>query len=218
MWRMLIPYQWFFNESYGKIFSNAIILGIMPDAGCGICVSNKHRKDGISMLEQAGTMFDDMVGMLNRIKKKVYGERMALFREKNAKLLNEMVEFVEQAEKRDGIEDQQQAEKRDEVEDQQQVKSRDEAAAQAAQAFADAVEARFAKRGKIGGRTQMDINLFMIYYVFPAILLTESACAVPLADAIRDEWRGRFRDSAQIDYTSYEELSKTFQDKILGIF
>lgn len=146
------------------------------------------------MLEQAGSMFDDMEGMLNRIKKKVYGERMNFFRKKNAQLLSEMTGFVEQAEKRD------------------------EAAMQVAKAFADAVEARFAKRGKISGRSQMDINLFMIYFVFPAILLTESDCAVSLADAIRDEWRGRFRDSAQLDYTTYEEISGTFKEKFLGLF
>lgn len=129
-----------------------------------------------------------------RIKKKVYKERMEAFREKNKDILAEMTGFVEQA------------------------KKRDEAAAQVAERLAEAVEARFAKRGKIKGRSQMDINLFMIYYVFPAILMTQSECAVPLADAIRDEWRGRFRDSAQLNYTTFEEISSTFQEKILGLF
>lgn len=141
-------------------------------------------------------MFDNMEAMMYRIKKKVYAERMEQFQEKNRALLAEMTGFVEQAEEQ----------------------RRDEAAAQVARAFADAVEARFARRGKISGRSQMDINLFMIYYVFPAILLSGSECAVPLADAIRDEWRGRFRDSAQIGYTTYEEISSTFQEKFLGLF
>lgn len=146
------------------------------------------------MLEREEAIFDDMERMLDRIKKKVYKERMESFRKKNAQLLSEMVHFVEQAEKRH------------------------EAAAEVAKTLADAVETRFAKRRKISGRTQMDINLFMIYYVFPAILLTESECAVPLADAIRDEWRVRFRDSGQLSYTTYEEISNTFQEKILGMF
>lgn len=146
------------------------------------------------MLEQAETMFDNMEAMLYRIKKKVYKERMEQFREKNQETLAEMTGLVEQG------------------------TDREEAAAQVAKALADAVERRFAKRGKISGRSQMDINLFMIYYVFPAILLTQSECAVPLADAIRDEWRGRFRDSAQLQYTTFEELSSTFQEKILGLF
>ncbi len=139
-------------------------------------------------------MFDNMEAMMYRIKKKVYRERMEAFREKNADTLREMTGLVETAEDRKA------------------------AAAQAATAFAEAVENRFAKRGKISGRSQMDINLFMIYYVFPSILLTRSECAGLLADAIRDEWRGRFRDSAQLDYTTFEELSGTFQEKFLGIF
>lgn len=160
------------------------------------------------MLEQAGSMFDDMEGMLNRIKKKVYKERMDYFCRKNEQLLSEMTGYAERAENQNQVEN----------EDQDQVEKLDEAAAQVAKAFADAVEARFAKRGKISGRSQMDINLFMIYFVFPAILLTKSDCAVSLADAIRDEWRGRFRDSAQLDYTTYEEISETFKEKFLGLF
>lgn len=146
------------------------------------------------MLEQAGAMFDDMEAMLYRIKKKVYKERMAIFCEKNADTLRKMTGFVEQAE------------------------NKEEAAAQMATAFGDMVQDRFGKRGKISGRSQMDINVFMIYYVFPSILLTNSECARILADAIRDEWRGRFRDSAQIGYTTFEELCGTFQEKFLGIF
>lgn len=49
------------------------------------------------MLEQAGALFDDMAGMLSRIKKKIYSERMAYFRQKNEPILAEMVRFVEQA-------------------------------------------------------------------------------------------------------------------------
>lgn len=146
------------------------------------------------MLEQAGTMFDNMEAMMYRMKKKVYRERMEQFREKNGAVLTEMTGFAEQA------------------------KDRDEAVVQVAKALADAVEARFAKRGKISGRSQMDINLFMIYFVFPAILLTQSECAVPLADAIRDEWRERFRGSEQLGYTTYEEICGSFQEKFLGLF
>lgn len=148
------------------------------------------------MLEQAGTMFDNMEMMMDRMKKKAYKERMTLFREKNEAVLAQMTGFVEQA----------------------QEQGREEAAAQAAKAFADAVEARFAKRGKISGRSQMDINLFMIYFVFPAILLTQSECAGMLADAIQNEWRGRFRDSAKLSYTTYEEIYNNFQEKFLGLF
>ncbi len=139
-------------------------------------------------------MFDDMEAMIHHIKKKVYMERMEVFRAKNADILGEMLGFVENAQEKQA------------------------AAAQVAAVLADAVEKRFAKRGRISGRSQMDINLYMIYFVFPAILLTKSECAGMLADAVRDEWRGRFRDSAQISYTTFEELCGNFQEKILGIF
>ena len=146
------------------------------------------------MLEQAGMMFDNMEAMLYRIKKKVYQERMEQFREKNQETLAEMTDLVEQAADREAT------------------------AAQVAETFAGVVEQRFAKRGKISGRSQMDNNLMMIYYVFPAILLTQSECAVLLADAIRDEWRRRFRDSAQLQYAGFDELCSNFQEKLLGIF
>lgn len=162
-------------------------------------------------------MFDDMERMLDRIKKKVYRERMDYFREKNAQILSEMISFVEENAKLDEIEKAHQGENLDEIEKARQDEKRDEAAAQAAKAFADAVEARFARHRKINGRTQMDINLMMVYYVFPAILLTESGCAVPLADAIRDEWRMRFRDSEKLNYTTYENLCETFKEELFGI-
>lgn len=146
------------------------------------------------MFEQAGTMFDDMEAMMNRVKKKVYMERMEIFQQKNADILKEMTDFVEGA------------------------TDRKAAADQVAVVLADAAENRFSKKGKISGTKQMDINLYMIYYVFPSILLTGSECAEMLADAIRDEWRGRFRDSGQLGYTTYEELCGSFQEKILGIF
>ena len=146
------------------------------------------------MLERAEMMFDNMEAMLYRIKKKVYKERMEQFREKNQQTFAEMTGLVEQA------------------------ADREAAAAQVAEALAGVVEQRFAKRGKISGRSQMDINLMMIYYVFPAILLTQSECAVLLADAIRDEWRRRFRDSAQLQYADFEELCSNFQEKFMGIF
>ncbi len=141
-------------------------------------------------------MFDNMEAMMYRLKKKAYKERMEQFREKNGTILAEMTDFVERAKETD----------------------RGGAAAQTAKALADAVEARFAKRGKISGRSQMDINLFMIYFVFPAILLTHSEYAGLLADAVRDEWRGRFKNSEQLGYATYEEIYNTFQEKFLGLF
>lgn len=153
-----------------------------------------YGKERENMLEQAGTMFDDMEAMIRHIKKKVYMERMEVFRAKNADTLREITAFVENAQEKQA------------------------AAAQVASLLGDVVENRFAKRGKINGRNQMNINLYMIYFIFPSILMTKSECAEMIADAVRDEWRGRFKDSAQIDYTTYEDLCGSFQEKIFGMF
>ena len=69
----------------------------------------------------------------------------------------------------------------------------------------------------MNGRTQADLNFFMIYYVFPAILLVENENVTLIADAIRDEWRKAFKNS-QISYTDYESLLGSFREKIFGIF
>lgn len=57
----------------------------------------------------------------------------------------------------------------------------------------------------------------MIYYVFPAILMTEYKDAKIIADHLRDEWGRRFKDS-KIEYTDYDSLYGAFREKIFGIF
>ena len=146
------------------------------------------------MLENVGSMFDGMLDMMKKLKKASYESHMKGFRERNGHFFQEMIQYVEQKEDKEA------------------------AAKEVADVFTDAVKETFSVRGKIKSRTQIDMNFFMIYYVFPSILLTNSECARILADAIRDEWRGRFRDSAQIGYTTFEELCGTFQEKFLGIF
>ena len=139
-------------------------------------------------------MFDKMYPMTDGLKKKAYEKWMTEFRERHGETFKQMTESVESAQD-------QQAE-----------------AGAVAVLFADAVEKLFSKRGKISSRKQVDINCFMIYYVFPAILLTQSECATVLADAVRDEWRARFKDSSQFAYTDYATLYKSFNDKIFGMF
>lgn len=142
----------------------------------------------------AGELFDNMDAMMKRLKKPLYEERMAAFREKHRQILQEMVESVEKA------------------------VDRESEAAGIARMMADAVEEKFSKNGKISARKQVDINFFMIYYVFPAILLVQGECAIMLADAIRDEWRRRFKESRQINYADYDTIFKSFREKIFGLF
>lgn len=144
------------------------------------------------MLEQVEGMFDNMGDMLKKLKKKTYEQRMKEFRAKNGSYLQEMTKYMEAAEDK-------------------------EAAAQAvADSFIGHVTARFAENGKIKSRTQADMNFMMIYFVFPAILLTEHEDAVLLADAICSTWGSSFKAS-KIGYTTYEHLYESFREKIFGI-
>ena len=72
------------------------------------------------------------------------------------------------------------------------------------------------KRGKIDGRTQIDLNFFMIYFVFPSILQIGENGTV-IADGVRDVWSRSFKDG-DIQYTDYDTLYNSFREKIFGIF
>ncbi|NBH83133.1 hypothetical protein D7X88_10360 [bacterium C-53] len=145
------------------------------------------------MLNHVETIFDGMVDMMKKLKKPSYKKNMESFREKNDHFFQEMAQYVVERE------------------------NREEAVREVAEVFTSAVEENFSVRGRIRPRTQADLNFFMIYYVFPAILLTESEAADLIASGIRDTWRKKFKDS-NIDYTDYDRLYNTFRDKILGIF
>ena len=99
------------------------------------------------------------------------------------------------------------------------AEDKEKTAAEIATVFVDGVERKFIspKKGRIDGVVQLDLNFFMIYYVFPAILLTEHADARLIADRIRDEWSRRFKDS-DIQYTDYDSIYGAFREKIFGIF
>ena len=86
-------------------------------------------------------------------------------------------------------------------------------------AFADSIEKAFQspKKKKIDNCLQLDLNFFMIYYVFPALLKTEHEDATLIADHICEEWGRRFKDS-DIKYTDYDSLYSSFREKIFGIF
>lgn len=145
------------------------------------------------MLEQAASMFENMEAMLKKVKKKTYSERMDNFRGKYGYLFTEMTDYVDNQEEKDV------------------------AVACVADTFVGRIQEHFQVKGKIGGRKQADMNFFMIYYVFPALLLTEHENATELADAICAKWGTTFKDS-KIGYTTYDKLYDSFRNKIFGIF
>lgn len=145
------------------------------------------------MIERVETMFDNMLPMMKKLKKASYEKNMKTFRETYGHFFEEMKEYVEAGQDKEA------------------------AAKELADVFTDAVKGRFTINGRIKSRTQADMNFFMIYYVFPAILLLESAEKELIAKSIRDEWASKFKDS-DIGYADYEKIYEGFHEKILGFF
>ena len=145
------------------------------------------------MLENIELIFTDQEQMLKKLKKSSYEANMERFRREQGHFIDEMINTVKEAEDKDA------------------------ASSVVGKAFADGVFDVFSVKGKINGRKQADMNFFMIYYVFPAILLTNEECADSLCTGIKDAWNSRFRDT-NISYTDYDSLYNAFRNKIFGIF
>ncbi len=145
------------------------------------------------MLDQVETMFDGMLDMMKKLKKASYKKNMEGFRSRNGHFFQEMRQYTEG---------------KDQKED---------AAKEIAVIFTEAVKNRFSVKGKIKSRMQADLNFFMIYYVFPAILLEGGENAELIAKSIRDRWAAQFKDS-EIQYADYDRLYGAFREKIFGIF
>lgn len=147
------------------------------------------------MLTNVETMFDNQQDMMKHLKKKSYEENMAIFLGKNRHYFAEMNEYMDAAE------------------------DKEKAAKELGSCFVKAVEKRFAKgkKGKIASPVQADLNMFMIYFVFPAILKTGHADSKILADGLCNSWRENFK-GGQIGYTDYDTIYNSFREKIFGIF
>ena len=144
------------------------------------------------MLEGIEAIFDDMKLYLKKPKKKQYEENMKNFRQKYNHYFFEMTDYMK-AEKKEVM------------------------AKEIALVFVNSVKERFEKNGKIKGYIQIDLNFFMIYYVFPAILLTAHEDAVLIADTLCEIWGNTFKES-KIGYADYDTLYNSFKEKIFGLF
>ncbi|MCR5830674.1 MAG: hypothetical protein K6G67_00855 [Lachnospiraceae bacterium] len=145
------------------------------------------------MFDQSAGMFDGYRTKLKKIKKKTYEERFDLFLDGNRPVFDDMLQYIK------GRED------------------ASVAADEVANIFAENVFAEYASGGKLPGSVRTDLSLFMIYFVFPSILRIGDANSRLLCDAIRDEWRRR-TDNPTFDYTTYEDLHGSFQEKLFGLF
>lgn len=147
------------------------------------------------MLDNITSIFDDMKNKLKHLKKKSYETNMAEFQKTHGHYFEEMTNRIDTAENKEA------------------------AAMEMANLFVDEVAEKYAsgKKKQIPQYIQVDLNFFMIYYVFPALLKTEHEDAKLIADSICEEWGKRFKES-KIGYTDYETLYNSFREKIFGIF
>lgn len=145
------------------------------------------------MPENVEVIFENRTAMMRKLKKKSYEINMQSFRDEHGHFFDEMLKKVNASE--------------------------DKAAAslEVGKEFADKIFDAYNTKGKIRGAIQADLNLFMIYYVFPAVLLTEDESAKELCDGLKTAWNNRF-DDTNISYTDYATLYNSFRDKIFGMF
>jgi len=84
------------------------------------------------------------------------------------------------------------------------------------QNFAKEAFEALAVKGKIKKMQKLDISIYVIYYIFPAILESKHENAELLCDKIRDEWNAKFEQN--INYADYETIRDGFRDKLFGLF
>lgn len=145
------------------------------------------------MLDGVGVMFDDMNIMMGKLKKKSYESNMNVFQNKYGHYIEEMIGYVGRAE------------------------DKEKAAGELSESFCKQISDLFVNsRGKVSGRKQIDINLFMIYYVFPAIRLVPNDNTKLICDCLCAKWNDTFKTS--ISYTEYSKIYESFNEKLFGLF
>ena len=145
------------------------------------------------MLEQVTGMFDNMKLMLKKVKKKSYEQNMKEFKHQYGICIDDMLVYIEKRE------------------------DKEEAAKEISLEFCEKVKEKFSVKGKIKGVVQMDLNMFMIYYMFPAILSSYRDHTKLFADILCETWGSVFKDS-KISYADYDTIYNSFSEKIFGIF
>ena len=145
------------------------------------------------MFDQSASMFEGYRSKLRKIKKKTYEERFDIFFAENRQCFEDMLQYIM------GRED------------------ATVAAGEVANIFAENVFAEYGRGGKLAADVRTDLSLYMIYFVFPSVLKLSNTNSRLLCDAIRDEWRRR-TDNPAFDYTTYEDLHGSFQEKLFGLF
>lgn len=92
------------------------------------------------------------------------------------------------------------------------------AAESVASEFSKAAVEKYGKRGKLTVRNRMDLSIFLVYYVFPAILkFAEADDAKIIAEAMKEAWR-ECSGNKNFDYAPYDDIYMSFKEKLFGFF
>ena len=142
-------------------------------------------------MQDISIIFENDIIMMRKLNKKLYEKNMTTFREKYGELIDSLL-----AEIADGAEP-------------------EKLSGEVGERCVNQIFAAFEKRGKMKKAVQMEKELYMIYYLFPAILLTGNDKASMLCDGIRDSWNAKF--GKNINYTDYDNIYAGFVNKLFGI-
>lgn len=146
------------------------------------------------MFDGTDIMFGKFGMRLGKVKKKDYENHYNSFFEENNELFSEMFDYIS---------------------------ARDDKKA-AAEEIAVIVYDNLGRqhgnrKGKLSKSLCIDLSMYMLYYMYPAILKMDNENSTVLADALRDEWRVR-SNNPSFDYASYEDIYKGFKEKLFGFF
>lgn len=152
-----------------------------------------RRKWRNGMLQGIEVIFADRGRMMTSLKKKTYEAFSMEFERKYGDYFSEMQEYAEQAE--------------------DQKMAADEIGECISQAM---LRSCANKRGKLDARTRSELSLFMVYYVFPAILKLGETGPV-IADGVLASCRKGLKNR-DLQYVDYDTIYHGFTEKILGLF
>ncbi len=138
-------------------------------------------------------IFEDMELLIKNPNKVTYDLYFQKFCEKNNSFFNLMLSDIENS------------------------TNKEEASSDVSNRFIEAIRSVYGnKKGVIKGYHLVDINMFMIQYVFPAILKLDSEYNSLLVENICENWSSTFKGS-KLQHTTYETIFNGLKNKFMGI-
>ncbi len=145
------------------------------------------------MLDGIEQIFSGRTEMMTSLKKESYETFTRRFDAEYGHYFSEMREYTERAEDKEAAAD--------------EIGAR----------VAGAVEAACAgKKGKLDARSRSELSLFLVYYVFPAIL-KQGELGTVIADGVLKACRKVLKNRG-MKYVDYDTIYHGFREKILGLF